>query len=287
MRFEDDLRQAWQDPQVWPMLCQLLEHGMFKNAPALALQFLGAVDAGCSSDRSCEQVYDDLYAFLQDAERRGHFSRHFAADEAARIRRRVEQFTALVPAGEAPHSFADVGCGTGLVTAGLAQAWKLPRDRAFGVEVFERSQAPDVFTPLPFEKRRIPLPDGSIDLATVIMVLHHETDPQGLLREVFRILKSRGLLLLRETDADTPALLLFNHVMEHFYFRVFNRLPGVPNPFTHRSASEWADMVRSAGFSIEKTLRPEPGNPFTPVHFVLRKPAEQLSGGQGVRKSVN
>jgi SAM-dependent methyltransferase len=272
MHFADDLRQAWQDPIVWPMLRRLLEEGMLKSAPALALQFLAAIDAGCSSDRSSEQIYDELHAFLQEAERRGVFARHYGADEDARIRRRIDQFVKLVPSGQAPHTFADVGCGTGLVTAGLAQAWKLPRDRAFGIEVFERSQAADVFTRLPFEKRHIPLDDNSIDLATLIMVLHHDPDPPRLLAEVFRILHRPGLLLVRDTDANSPELLLFNHVMEQLYFRVFNRLPSVPNPWTHRSAREWADMFRATGFIVEKTMTPEPINPFTPVHFVLRKP---------------
>src|SRR5262249_34518131 len=129
------------------------------------------------------------------------------------------------------------------------------------------------FTRVPFAGRRIPLPDGSQDLATLIMVLHHEAEPGELLREVYRVLALGGRLIVRESDAATPDLKLFNHVMEQFYYRVFNRLPGGPTPATHQAAAEWLRLSREAGFALEQRSDPEPGNPFTPVHFVLRKPA--------------
>jgi SAM-dependent methyltransferase len=267
----DDLRQAWRTPEVRTLLRRLLEGGMFKDDPALARQLFETIDHGCATGRSSEQIYDDLYQLLHQEDNLRRFGRTFQGDEAARIERRVRQLAELVPPGEEPGRFVDVGCGTGQVTAGLARVWGLPPDRVLGVEVFERSLAPGAFTAVPFAGRKVPLPDGSQDLATLLMVLHHEADAGGLLAEVYRVLRPRGLLLVRETDAATAELRLFNQVMEQFYYRVFNRLPGVPNPVTHRSAVEWRGHFARAGFTIEREECPEPGNPFTPVHFVLRK----------------
>ena len=267
----DDLRQAWRTPEVQTMLRRLLAGGMFKDDPALAQLLFDAIEAGCASGRSSEALYDDLHAVLHREENLRRFGRLFQGDEAVRIERRVRQLVELVPPGEEPARFVDVGCGTGQVTAGLARAWGLPPQCVVGVEVFERSLAPGAFTAVPFAGRKVPLADGSQDLATLLMVLHHETDAPGLLTEVCRVLRMRGLLLVRETDAATPELKLFNQVMEQFYYRVFNRLPGVPNPVTHRSAVEWRKLFARAGFTIEREERPEPNNPFTPVHFVLRK----------------
>jgi ubiquinone/menaquinone biosynthesis C-methylase UbiE len=267
----DELRQAWQTPEVQALLCAVLERGMFRDDPALARMLLDALEAGVAARRPGEAVYDDLHTLLHRDGTTERFRGCFDGDEAARIERRVRQLAALVPEGETPGRYVDVGCGTGQVTAGLARAWSLPPERVAGVEVFERSLAKGAFTPVPFRGRTIPLPDGSHDLATLIMVLHHEADAPGLLAEVCRVLRPGGLLLVRETDAATPEHRLFNRVMEQFYYRVFNRLPGVPNPVTHRGADEWRGLFRATGFSPQREERPEPDNPFRPVHFVLRK----------------
>jgi SAM-dependent methyltransferase len=277
----DDLRQAWRTPSVQALLRRVLDHGMFKGDPGLAGLLFDAIEGGCARGRPSEALYDDLHALLHREENLRRFGRMFQGDEAIRIERRVRQLVELVPPGETPARYVDIGCGTGQVTAGLARAWGLPPQCVVGVEVFERSLAPGAFTAMPFVGRKVPLPDESRDLATLLMVLHHETDAPGLLAEIYRVLRPRGLLLVRETDAATSELKLFNQVMEQFYYRVFNRLPGVPNPVMHRSAVEWRALFADAGFAIELEVRPEPENPFTPVHFVLRKSSLIVSDGSG------
>jgi ubiquinone/menaquinone biosynthesis C-methylase UbiE len=106
----------------------------------------------------------------------------------------------------------------------------------------------------------------------MLMVLHHETNPELTLRETHRVLRAGACLMIRDTDADTAELKLFNHVMEDFYYQVFRDLPGVPNPACHESAAYWERMFQTTGFIIIKTERPEPGNPFTPVHWQLLRP---------------
>jgi SAM-dependent methyltransferase len=263
------LRQAWDRPAVRARIEQVIGQGVFKDAPGLAAAFLREIDALCRSALPEHALYPELYAFLR---RDGAFVPRYEQDEAARVERRLRQVLDLVPADQPPQAYVDVGCGNGLLTAALVRAWGLPRDRAFGVEVFDRSQVAGVFTHVPLAGGRIPLPDGSQDLATLFMVLHHEADPDHVLAEVFRVLRPGGRLIVRESDVGTADLDLFNQVMEHFYYRVFNRLPGVPVPAAYQDRPAWERTFRRAGFVVERTLLPEPGNPFTPVHFVLRKP---------------
>jgi ubiquinone/menaquinone biosynthesis C-methylase UbiE len=264
------LRQAWHNPVTRELLeCVLTQ--MFRGEPALAAALLAEIDDRCRSPRPDGALAAGLHAFLHD--RHGDaFARAFGHDEDARVRRRVLQIADLVPPGEAPQTFADFGCGDGRVTAGLARTWGLPRQRAFGVDVWDRVAEPGAITYVPMRDHRSPLPDAGCDLATLLMVLHHEADPDGLLAEVSRVLSPGGRLLVRESDVGTPDLKLFNAVMEELYFHVLRRLPGVPTPDRHQGADGWEALFHRGGFAVERRLAPEPDNPFTPVHFVLRKP---------------
>jgi SAM-dependent methyltransferase len=161
----------------------------------------------------------------------------------------------------------DVGCGDARVTAELARRWRLPPDRALAVDVFDRVADRSAITYIPLTDGRIACAAGVADRALLLMVLHHEADPDRLLAEVRRALTPGGRLFVRESDVDTPELKLFNAVMEDFYYQVFRKLPGVPNPARHDAVVRWQARIEWAGFRVDRVDRPEPGNPFTPVHI--------------------
>lgn len=84
----------------------------------------------------------------------------------------------------------DVGCGT-KPYASLFSCEYLGID----VEVSGRPQENKIADKY-FDGVNIPEASGSFDFALSTQVLEHCTDPEGLLREVNRILKPRGLFLL-------------------------------------------------------------------------------------------
>jgi ubiquinone/menaquinone biosynthesis C-methylase UbiE len=170
-----------------------------------------------------------------------------------------------------PKNVVDIGCGTGAMTAALAETWGLGRMDALGIDVFDRSQAADRYTHLTFDGDRIPLDDHSVVLTLIMMVLHHEDEPEGLLREAARILEPGGRLFVRECDSETPSRMLFNDLMDHLYYQVFNDLSVIPNPANHRPTSHWSAAFAATGFDVDLQLYPEPKNPFRPVHFLLTR----------------
>lgn len=264
------LRRAWAIPAVRDRLCSVFLKGIFSANRGLGRAFIETIDGICATPGQDDQIYSKLHRLLNQPAK-DPFSRTFGNDEDERIRRRVQQLIAFIGNDFRPECFLDIGCGDGRVTAGLAKHWKLPPTKAIGVDVFNRVVDIKSITYIPVRDGRIELPDAHADFAIMLMVLHHEADPEKTLREAHRVLRSDGRLMIRDTDADTPDLKLFNHVMEDFYFQVFRDLPGVPNPFRHESATYWESLFTKVGFHIAKTERPEPGNPFTPVHWLLVK----------------
>jgi ubiquinone/menaquinone biosynthesis C-methylase UbiE len=122
----------------------------------------------------------------------------------------MEVFSGCAPAGR-PLTVLDLGSGTGRFTPWLADAFGGP---VFGVEpsqrmreVAERSASHPAVTYLDGAAERIPLPPGSCDLALMYLVLHHVQDRPAAAREISRVLRPGGRLLIQSTFPGTPSRL--------------------------------------------------------------------------------
>ena len=115
----------------------------------------------------------------------------------------------------------DVGCGVGLYALWLAEAVG-PRGRVVGVEPgAERVEAaralvggaPGPRGELEFrtgDATALDLPAGGFDWVWCGDVLHHVQDTQAALKEMIRVLRPGGLLVIKESQA-LPAMFLPGH----------------------------------------------------------------------------
>jgi ubiquinone/menaquinone biosynthesis C-methylase UbiE len=99
---------------------------------------------------------------------------------------------------------ADVGTGTGFMAEAAldAGATVIGIDNSDGM----LAQARERFAGRAFEARRgdtdaLPLASGEADAVLANMVLHHAPDPPAAIREMARVLKPGGMLVI--TDADS------------------------------------------------------------------------------------
>jgi ubiquinone/menaquinone biosynthesis C-methylase UbiE len=112
---------------------------------------------------------------------------------------------------------ADVGTGTGFVAAGVAP-------RVEGVIALDNSPAMlDVahknFETLGIgnvelrlgEVTALPLPSDSVDAAFANMVLHHAEDPEAMLREMTRVVKPGGAVVVTDEVAHPYAWMREEH----------------------------------------------------------------------------
>jgi len=96
----------------------------------------------------------------------------------------------------------DLGCGTGAVASAIAPfvARLIAVDRSGEMLQAARRRLRDLPTA---EVRRgeleaLPIADGELDAATLILVLHHLPDPAAALAEAYRVLKSGGRLVIAD-----------------------------------------------------------------------------------------
>lgn len=127
-----------------------------------------------------------------------------AAEEWAGVRRELfgNRFDLHALAGLLDDDWivGDLGCGTGAVTASLAPfvrrvvavdastaMLEAARDRLEGASNVEFREG---------QLEQLPVRDGELDAATLMLVLHYAGEPQALLAEVARSLRSGGRILL-------------------------------------------------------------------------------------------
>jgi ubiquinone/menaquinone biosynthesis C-methylase UbiE len=122
-----------------------------------------------------------------------------------------------------PLAVLDLGCGIGRFTPGLAETFGGP---VYGVEPSERMRqqaiqdaAHPAVTYLDGSAEAIPLADDQVDLVLLFLTLHHWGDPLQGMREVARVLRPGGVVLLRTQFGD--------RMPDLYWYRYFPSAPRV------------------------------------------------------------
>ena len=117
----------------------------------------------------------------------------------------AQAFAARAPAAR-PLACLDLGSGTGRFSPLLAEVFGGP---VYGVEPFDRMREqaegaphPDMVRYLAGRAEAIPLPDAACDLALMFLSFHHVRDRPAAAREIRRVLRPGGRLMIRSHFSD-------------------------------------------------------------------------------------
>ena len=141
----------------------------------------------------------------------------------------------------------DVGCGTGATLDAIVSAH--PTVRAWGIDLSAamiakarerlaaaRERAAGAVELQVADAERLPLADGTVDLVVCVDSLHHYPDPGAALREMRRVTRPDGALVVGEWRLATPLRQLMN--------RLLPRLPeGDVRVYTGRELTELAEAA--------------------------------------------
>ncbi len=143
----------------------------------------------------------------------------------------------------------DVGCGDGFFTAKILQRFNLKN--VYGLDI--SSKAVDLarlkHPEINFQQsalNHIPEETNSIDSITMIEVIEHLVDIEGTLKELFRVMKPGGILLITTTDFNW----LKQVIIAMFFFEKYF-YPTNPH-IRFFKKSTLADILSKNGFSIIK-----------------------------------
>lgn len=100
----------------------------------------------------------------------------------------------------------DVGCGTG----SLKQAVDGLCARYLGVDVVRYDALPGdtAFVQFDLESGKVPLPDGVADIVTAVETIEHVENPRALVRELARLVKPGGAIVITTPNQQSLLSLL-------------------------------------------------------------------------------
>lgn len=128
--------------------------------------------------------------------------------------------------------FLDIGCGRQWYRANLEPLF----DKYYGLDspITRKKYISNYPVELKADVTKIPLPEKSVDLASMIMVLEHLPDPEKALSEVKRTLKKNGKLIICTVE----------------------NYPGHDFPYNYYHWTKFGlkQVLERAGFKIEKLI---------------------------------
>jgi SAM-dependent methyltransferase len=170
-----------------------------------------------------------------------------------------EEIRAQLPA----EAFLDAGCGDGRFLAALPTLGPLPT-RVVGVDIADsildtarRATAAAGLDPelVRGNLERLPLGDTEFDLVVSIQVLEHLLDPAGGVRELARVLRPGGRLLLTTDNSARRLTQALNGPRWLVAGLLGKRNHRVRLDFPHRTFSkrEVVGLLEAAGLAVERT----------------------------------
>lgn len=126
-----------------------------------------------------------------------------------------------------PKNYLDVGCGSGKLTVLIGNKLNLNKENIFGIDIesfhekgdWDRKKLEFIFKLVKVGKK-LPFKNNTFDLVSTFMVLHHIEDLDFQLKEINRIIKKNGYLVIREHDCVTHVDKMLCDLEHYMYFHL-------------------------------------------------------------------
>ncbi len=158
----------------------------------------------------------------------------------------------------------DLGCGParGSIAVRRLGARPVAADYAQGMTTQARRNLGPGSPVVRLDAMALPFADRTFDGILCTNSFHHYPDPVGCLREMRRVLRHQGRLVLADPLGGTLSAFLIVTVAEGMLF-------GLDDVHVH-TAEEWGAMAREAGFSKVEAQRGRSLRPATWVEVFVR-----------------
>lgn len=168
----------------------------------------------------------------------------------------------VAPKSAQYENYLDVGCGDGTITAEFSKL--IGAKNVGGLEIGKYDNPAIKYTYITPDTVKLPQDDGTYDLITAYMSLHHIKQLPAIFAELCRVLKPGGIFFIKEHDcwSAMDAMLID---IEHNIFIYGNNETQDRDPhiYHHRNCWSWIKFFEAAGFEClganyyATTVRPD------------------------------
>lgn len=150
--------------------------------------------------------------------------------------------------------YLDIGCYDGKITTEIAAQLGIDLSSVHGVDVIEYCNYPFDFQLI--KNEFLPFESETIDMITCLMSLHHVSNVQMSLSEIWRVLKIGGLFMIREhnvepTDKAAANLLYVQHALFDYVWsdKTWN-VGNIEEHPSYNTAEGWRTIIEKTGFEL-------------------------------------
>jgi ubiquinone/menaquinone biosynthesis C-methylase UbiE len=192
-------------------------------------------------EESDTKIYDNLRKYMYKFKQKKTYKRKFLSIYKKRTREEAivnllltwqsSPIRAKLPAYFDVNNtvYLDLGCANGWKTIKMGKGLGLDKENIYGADIDDwlnisknRDKNIDKFNFIKLKKgKKFPIKTGKFNLITLLMVLHHVKNIDRYLREVNRIMKMNGLLVVREHDAFNDIDNMLIDIDHALYDRVY------------------------------------------------------------------
>ena len=126
------------------------------------------------------------------------------------------------------NNYLDIGCGNCKLTENLGTKLGLKNSNIYGVDLASFAEQNDwdrknlkINFEVIKENKKLPFKDNKFSVISLFMVLHHVKNLDLMFRELYRILKKDGIIIIREHDAYSYADKMLCDIEHILYSNVY------------------------------------------------------------------
>ncbi len=152
----------------------------------------------------------------------------------------------------------DLGCAEGTITSCLGSLLNSPKENVHGCDIIDLDQEEQYNRQFTYnhigdsDESLLPYESNSFDVIVALMSLHHIQNVELTLREINRVLKPGGLLIIREHDCVIRELRSVLDIVHAFYALVWSNpreLEDFSTYYSHyRRSVDWRNLITRTGF---------------------------------------
>jgi ubiquinone/menaquinone biosynthesis C-methylase UbiE len=119
-------------------------------------------------------------------------------------------------------NYLDLGCSEGKITKAVVKSLQLSKKQSFACDIFDQ-ESEDEFIFTMNKVDFLPYKDNMFDFVTLFMSAHHFTHMDEMFKEIKRIVKPNGYVLIREHDCTSKNDSIFYNIIHSIYSCVIGK----------------------------------------------------------------
>lgn len=224
------------------------DHSLFTSAIDAIFSQLTASNLTITSDELVRTLREELRAFKKE---RIWLANSFSLNRGHRLSNQITNFLSLSLPNQC---IVDIGCSDGGMLRRISETAET-KINLIGVDIIDKGLEDPAFKyyKVDADHPTLPIKDRSVNVVTMLMVLHHSASFTKLIEEANRILKTDGLLIVKEHNAASAKQRIYLELIDRILSEVLFDL-NLTATLNYKNLTEWVAEIELFDFKLKQKI---------------------------------